>query len=261
MIHQIHELHCGSFCPIHSSLYFPTQNLTCRCLLIETDKGLILCDTGLPSLKNLSNLAQLKLKVMQAKVEPFEQCTEKIKNLGFNPQDIRHIILTHLDIDHAGAISEFPWAEIHLHQQESTYFNHISLNYKFRYFKELLPHGLKVKTYNVFGEKWNDFEAVQPITGLKDEILLVPLLGHSKGHSGIAIKTKTQWILHSGDAFYFQEDLNKTLHSRNLASETLQTTTAFNNETRIKTLTQLQLLQTNTNNIKITNSHDPRLGI
>ncbi|MCT6593266.1 MBL fold metallo-hydrolase, partial [Pantoea dispersa] len=31
----------------------------------------------------------------------------QIQLLGFRPEDVRHIILTHLDFDHAGGISDF----------------------------------------------------------------------------------------------------------------------------------------------------------
>ncbi|MCB0369612.1 MAG: MBL fold metallo-hydrolase, partial [Bdellovibrionales bacterium] len=139
MINKIHELQCGSFCPYHSKFYLPTEKLTCRCLLLETNFGLILLDTGLPDFHEISTLAQKKLQIMQAKYDQTDLCTEQIKRLGYKISDVQHIILTHLDIDHAGAIVHFPEATIHLHKSEAQYFDHIPLRYSFRYFQELLP--------------------------------------------------------------------------------------------------------------------------
>ncbi|MFW2061617.1 MBL fold metallo-hydrolase, partial [Acinetobacter baumannii] len=45
------------------------------------------------------------------------------------------------------------------------------------------------------GEKWFNLEKVKGFTLFQDEILMVPLLGHSAGHCGIAIKLQNQWLL------------------------------------------------------------------
>ena len=39
-------------------------------------------------------------------------------NLGFSPDDVRHIVLTHLDFDHAGGIEDFPNARVHVLARE-----------------------------------------------------------------------------------------------------------------------------------------------
>ena len=38
----------------------------------------------------------------------------QIAQLGFEPRDVRHIALTHLDFDHAGGLDDFPTATVHL---------------------------------------------------------------------------------------------------------------------------------------------------
>lgn len=260
MITKVHELHCGSFCPAHSHLYFPTQKMTCRCLLLETNIGLVLCDTGLPDFNQISALAQKKLQLMQTKYSTEDTCTHKIAELGFTTKDIQHIFLTHADIDHAGALVHFPQAQIHIHESEAQYFNNIPLRYSFRYFRETLPSSTHLITHRSFGEHWQGFQSVYPIKELKDEVCLIPLLGHSAGHCGIGIYFQGRWTIHCGDAFYFIEDLATELHKRSLASESLQTLSAFNNEQRMQTIHQLQQLKNNALDIKIINSHDPRLS-
>ena len=49
MIYNVHHLHCGTMCPMCAPLYGQKGlygKMVCHCLLIETDKGLVLVDTG-----------------------------------------------------------------------------------------------------------------------------------------------------------------------------------------------------------------------
>lgn len=261
MITNVHELHCGTFCPIHSTSYFPTETMSCRCLLIESSEGLILCDTGLPNPETAPALAQIKFKALHVKNDRSQHCVEQIKKLGFNPNDVRHILLTHLDLDHAGGIIDFPQATIHLHIDEAQYFQHVPFKLKLRYLSEYLPKHAKIQPYDYFGENWNGFQCARALNGLHDEILYVPLQGHTAGHSGIAIYYQGRWLLHCGDAFYFKDDLVSSTAEKNLASEALQTALAVDNQKRIRTANQIALLKSTHPNIKITNSHDPRLSI
>jgi glyoxylase-like metal-dependent hydrolase (beta-lactamase superfamily II) len=41
-----------------------------------------------------------------------------IEALGLVPQDVGHIILTHLDYDHAAGIADFAWATVHVYAPE-----------------------------------------------------------------------------------------------------------------------------------------------
>lgn len=65
----------------------------------------------------------------------------------------------------------------------------------------------------------------------QDEILMVPLLGHSAGHCGIAIKQQNQWLLFCGDAYYSHLELNPANKLRSLSL--LEKTFAEDNEKRL----------------------------
>ena len=38
-------------------------------------------------------------------------------------------------------------------------------------------------------------------------MLLVPLAGHSRGHTGVAIRTGEGWLLHCGDAYFHHGEI------------------------------------------------------
>jgi len=44
----------------------------------------------------------------------------QLEKLGYGALDVRHIMLTHLDFDHAGGIEDFPHATVHLLHSEWT---------------------------------------------------------------------------------------------------------------------------------------------
>lgn len=138
----------------------------------------------------------------------------QVTSLGFRAEDVRHIILTHLDFDHAGGLTDFPQARIHLLQQEvdTAHQRHSWLSRE-RYRPGQWGGISNWETYQPQGEKWFGFEAVNRLRDLPPELLLVPLAGHTPGHAGIAIQQPDGWLLHGGDArFYRGEMRQQTRH-------------------------------------------------
>src|SRR5206468_9190523 len=62
------------------------------------------------------------------------------------------------------------------------------------------------KTYDVTGEMWFEFTAVRNLQGV-DDVFLVPLIGHTEGHCGVAIRQGKGWLLHAGDAYFFRKEI------------------------------------------------------
>ena len=68
------------------------------------------------------------------------------------------------------------------------------------------------RRYEPGGEPWYGFNAVRGLDGLPPEILLVPLPGHTWGHSGIAIDAGGHWLLHAGDAYFYRGEMAAKRH-------------------------------------------------
>lgn len=181
-------------------------HLICHVLLIETEAGLVLVDSGM----GLADIAESKarlggafLQVVRPALQETETARRQIERLGFEPDDVRHIVLTHLDIDHAGGIADFPKAKVHVLAEE-----HVaahagkSLLEKNRYRAVQWSHSPDWSLHDPDGEPWHGFAAVRGLEGLPPEILMVPLAGHTRGHAGIAVDTGDGWLLHAGDAYF-----------------------------------------------------------
>jgi glyoxylase-like metal-dependent hydrolase (beta-lactamase superfamily II) len=182
-------------------------------LLIESNDGLILVDTGLGTRDYVDESTILKIfKVVTiVPLIPEEAAIRQIEKLGYQPEDVRHIVLTHMHFDHAGGLPDFPWAKIHVHRRE---YESIRSNKKYSwldggYNRRVLDHKPDVELYEEEGEKWYDFEAIR--LRLEPKMYLLPLFGHTAGHCGVAIKDEGGWLLHVGDAASFADDVPKWL--------------------------------------------------
>lgn len=193
--------------------YLRKAEMVCHCLLIETDdSGLVLVDTGigLNGARDPGRWLGFSFQTLIIPRRDEEQTVVgQIKRLGFAPEDVRHIVLTHLDVDHAGGLADFPDATVHLYAAEhEAAMAPPSFKERERYRKLLFAHGPQWRPYGEHGEGWFGFDAVRGLDGLPPEILLVPLTGHTRGHTGVAVDTGEGWLLHAGDAYFHHGEMD-----------------------------------------------------
>src|SRR5688572_28824946 len=208
---RVHHLNCATMCPIGGRMVSgdPSKNarLICHCLLIESDAGLVLVDTGFGTGDCLHpEKLPSAVRTFAGPIFSIEETARRqIENRGFRVEDVRHIVATHLDPDHAGGLPDFPNATVHQFRAEhDAAMKPRTLLEKHRYLRQHFAHGPKWKLYDEGGEPWFGFNTVRNLEGLPPEILLVPLIGHTRGHCAVAIDTGDRWPLHCGDAYFFR---------------------------------------------------------
>ena len=119
----VHHLNCGSMREIPPDAQTglaPARALN-HCLLVETDAGLVLVETGFGTV-DLERpdhvLGQQFLGRAEPVLDSSETAIAQVKRLGYDLGDVRHIVLTHLDLDHTGGLPDFPHATVHVHDAE-----------------------------------------------------------------------------------------------------------------------------------------------
>lgn len=216
---RIHYLNCGTDCPLGGAAFDgfskgPFAKLSCAAQLIETEQGLVLVDTGFgvedvrQPHPRLSETFHALLNI-QFRIE--QTALHQVKALGFDPADVRHIILTHLDFDHAGGIEDFANARLHVMEaeRESAERRRRGFVTRRRYRPVQWDDVRDWRTYGGGrGERWFGFEAVRDLEGLPPEILMVPLPGHTWGHAGVAVDTGAGWVLNAGDAYFYRGEMD-----------------------------------------------------
>jgi glyoxylase-like metal-dependent hydrolase (beta-lactamase superfamily II) len=215
---RIHHLNCGCMCPVGGRLWDgvsrgPTAQLVCHCLLVETDaSGLVLVDTGFGSRDvedPYGRLSPLFIHMNRIRLEHRYTALEQVASRGFSPRDVRHIVLTHLDFDHAGGLEDFPEATVHVLQPEAEAAERRDgFIRRRRYRPEQWDEVGHWSFYDRGGERWFGFDAVRGLAGLPPEILMIPLPGHSAGHAGVAIDTPEGWLLNAGDAYFYRREMD-----------------------------------------------------
>lgn len=183
---RIHHLNCISTCPLGGRLMdgrtksmVRRGELACHCLLIEAESQLVLVDTG----------------------------------LGL--RDVSHVVLTHLDFDHAGGLDDFPHATVHLMQVERDY---AATQRTWLDRQRFRPQQWSTRdNWRVYSpsttDRWFGLQRVRTLEGLEREIVLVPLAGHTHGHAGVAVQDGERWLLLAGDAYFFHGEMD-TAHPR-----------------------------------------------
>jgi glyoxylase-like metal-dependent hydrolase (beta-lactamase superfamily II) len=263
---RIHHLNTGTMCPIGQRLVngsgslFRRALMVCHCLLVETHDGLALVDTGigLGDIADPPRLGRRWLRQCTPRLDPEETAVRQVTALGYSASDVRHILLTHLDRDHAGGIGDFPKAKIHVHRREHDMaITGQPAAPEGRYITAQWKHGPQWTFYGDDGEDWFGFSGARALGDRDPDILMIPLPGHTLGHCGIAVRGKDKWLLHAGDAYFFHGQIEQRPRVP-VVLGLFQRRADMDRAARLANQERLRALkQRHDSAVTIVNSHDP----
>lgn len=264
---KIHHLNCGSMREIDPGDQGPATpaHAVNHCLLVETEvSGLVLVETGFGMVdveQPLVSLGATFLERTQADPRLEQTAVAQIAHLGFSPADIGHIVLTHLDLDHSGGLPDFPDAVVHVHDSEyrsamATVSPHPE--HTLRYRPAHWAHRPRWQTYPSRADRdWFGFDAIE-LEGLPEDILLVPLAGHTAGHCAVAVRGEDGWLLHAGDAYYHRGEIDPDERYSIAPWERLESITETDRPLRVANHARLrELLRDHSDEVQIFSAHDP----
>jgi glyoxylase-like metal-dependent hydrolase (beta-lactamase superfamily II) len=207
---RIHHLNCATIRPPW------VPEMVTHCLLVETGSELVLVDAGYGTGdidSTRERMGALLPRLLRPALQRCETAIEQVRRLGFAPEDVRNVILTHLDVDHVGGVSDFPWARVHLTRDELRgAFEDPSFGERQRFGHLSWARGLDFATYDPSGEPWFGLPCARELDGLPADLLLVSLPGHTRGHAGVALRLGERWLLHCGDAYFYHAEMRPEPH-------------------------------------------------
>ncbi len=207
----VHHLDTGSFrvrserlVRAGGAVLRPARCVT-HCLLLETDRdGLVLVDVGFGT-RDVARPARVPATVrfeLRPAFDPAQLAAARVRALGFLPSDVRHVVFTHLDRDHASGLADFPDATAHAVEDElQTALRARSFVGRTRYGPGVLRAHRRWTLSPQGGEHWFAFDGVRPLEALAGDVAFVPLPGHTRAHAGVAVRHGDRWLLHAGDAY------------------------------------------------------------
>ena len=203
---RVHHLNAGTMHPAGTlgGRLAPTA-MVAHVLVVERPEGLLLVDTGFGrgDVADPKRLGQPFRAMVRPVLDAAETVHAQLLALGLDPADVTDIALTHLDLDHAGGLADFPEARVHVHEAELAAAQAPTWREKARYLSVQWEHGPQWVTHRTEGETWMGLSAVQ---ALGDDVLLVPLHGHTRGHCGVAVRGEDGWLLHAGDSYFHRSE-------------------------------------------------------
>lgn len=241
---------------IFKSYFLPET--VCHCFLVETGTKLVLVDTGIgrEDMRDPSRLGLMAPLLGLQKNDGANSAFEQVKALGYSPEDVTDIIVTHMDVDHAGGIPDFKWANVHVHERELEAARaRNTLVTKQRYSALHVLKDSKWEPFRTGAEQWHGFDRAQELNGLGPDILAISLPGHTVGHSGVAIKQGDGWLLHAGDSYYNRREIIAGDRPP-LALEFMKAVVHTDLATTKKTQSRLTELSKNPS-VRMVCSHDP----
>jgi N-acyl homoserine lactone hydrolase len=164
------------------------------CYLVRTSDAAILFDTGfapraIPGLLRNDPLARFRDE---------DLLVHRLGALGFEPNSVDAVVISHLHFDHAGGASLFPKSELIVQQDEYAYAHYPASFLASFYYR---------KNFDLPGYRWRlvegDVELVPGVTVLRSD-------GHTPGHQSLLIELlQTGPVILAGDSCYWREHLER----------------------------------------------------
>jgi glyoxylase-like metal-dependent hydrolase (beta-lactamase superfamily II) len=161
--------------------------------LVNTGKQLILVDAGAGTWWGVGALGRL---------------AGSLRSAGYTPEEVNIVLVTHLHSDHVGGLTTqdgkraFPNAEVYVAKAESDFW--LSPEIAAKAPKDAQPFfqsAQAIAAPYIKAGKWHTFSGSEQIL---DGMQLVPLHGHTPGHTGYEFSSKGRKILFWGDIIHAQ---------------------------------------------------------
>jgi len=189
--------------------------------LVNTGKQLILVDAGAGTWWGGAALGRL---------------AGSLRSAGYTPEEVDIVLVTHLHSDHVGGLTTqdgkrvFPNADVYVAKAESDFW--LSPEIAANAPKDAQPFfqsAQAIAAPYIKAGKWHTFSGSEPIV---DGMQLVPLPGHTPGHTGYEFSSKGQKILFWGD----------TIHAQRVQLQHPEVTAVFDIDQNAAATTRHQLL-------------------
>jgi N-acyl homoserine lactone hydrolase len=222
-------------------------------LLEHPSAGKILVDTGLHAsvaVDPKQKMGGLIGRFYTFEMEPEQTVAAQLRTRGIQADEIKLVVMTHMHMDHASAISDFTEASYVLGEGEwaaftaarGTFNGYVKKQGTFAVdYREVVYDTRLVSSYSTFGRSFDLFG--------DGSVRLVFTPGHSVGHQSVIVRLSNREALLAGDAIYLLETLDHERRGFFLQDE----------HNWRRSLREIQLYRRENPDALIIPSHDPEV--
>jgi N-acyl homoserine lactone hydrolase len=169
--------------------------------LISHPEGWVLVDTGLhPALRSDPHSRVGAFETFYANLREDDDVVSKLKTLDLQPQDIKHVILTHLHFDHAGGLEFLTHATAYVNERELP----------FAYWPAVYQRGIYTKADFDHPIAWKELSGEYDLFNDR-RIIIFPTPGHTPGHQSVMVRLEGGTIILIADAHYLISKMRERL--------------------------------------------------
>lgn len=166
--------------------------------LVDHPAGLVLFDTGLSceAYDDPTTYFGPKAAELGTHFSPSLRIDRQLARHGIAPEDVAHVVLSHIHSDHAGGLHHFPDAQLHIGAGE------------FAWAREEVAAGNRFVQWDqqiapVLHRSWHEVDDDHDLLG-DGSVVLLRTPGHTPGHLSLVVRLPTRTILLTADATHLR---------------------------------------------------------
>jgi N-acyl homoserine lactone hydrolase len=206
----------GKLAPLHA-LGFKSKRIEIPipAFIVEhPSAGLFLIDTGFHAsvaVDAKKNMGPILGRLFNTTMGPSDGMPDQIRARGLDPRAVKYVVMTHLHVDHASGVAQFPDATFIVTSREwkaATDEKGLTGGYVKRQF----DHAFDWRTVDFDGDEVNSFSSFGRTLDLFGDgsVRLAYTPGHTLGHMSVVLRTKDAEFLVVADAAYTMRTLRES---------------------------------------------------
>ena len=177
--------------------------------------GLVLVDTGFHgslAVDPKANLGPVLGRLFNPKMDSDDGMPDQLRARGLDPEAVAVVVMTHLHVDHASGVAQFPNATFIVSEREwraATEEKGLTGGYVRRQF----DHAFDWRTVNFDGDEVSSFVSFGRTLDLFGDgsVRVAYTPGHTLGHMSVILRTQGGEFLIAGDAAYTMRTLRESV--------------------------------------------------